>query len=327
MGKKSKPAKPKAPDYTALANQQSQLSQQLALQQTRANRPTQITPWGTVSWTEDPSGDWTQRIELSPQQQAALNAQMATQEGLSNLAQSLIGRVGETFGTPMDYSQLPAAGVVPTAGELPQADAAERQRIENALFERMRPEHARSQAALEGQLQNMGLTRGSEAWNREMERIGRQQAGERFNAMAMGGEEMQRLFNMGLARQGQQWTQGLQGAELANALRSQGLQEMLMRRSQPLNELSALMSGQQIAAPVAPGFTGATTGQSPNLLNAAAQRYQAGLDAYNAAAAQRSAFGGGIGSLIGGIGGAVFGGPSGAMIGSNIGGGLGRGLF
>lgn len=327
MGKKSKPAPPPAPDYTALANQQAQQSQQLAQQQTQANRPTQVTPWGTSSWSQDPSGEWTQKIELTPQQQAALESQLSTQQGLSGLAQGMIGRVGESFGKPMDFGKLPAAGAVPTAGALPEADAAERQRIENALFERMRPEHERAQAGLEGQLQNMGLTRGSEAWNREMERMGKQQAGERFNALSMGGEEMQRLFNMGMAKQGQQWTQGLQGAELANVLRNQGLQEMLMQRNQPLNELTALMSGQQVGMPSMPGFQGAGMGQNANLLGAAQQQYQSGLDAYNANAAQRSAFGGGIGSLIGGVGGAMLGGPMGAMIGSNIGGGAGRGLF
>lgn len=326
MGKKSKPAAPPPPDYTALANQQAQNSQALIQQQTEANRPNITTPWGTQSWTKE--GDqWNMNLTLTPEQQRALDSQMATQEGLSGLAQGLIGRVGESYKDPFSYEGLPEAGKVPVAGKLPEADAAERQRIENALFERMRPEHDRSTGKLETQLQNQGLVRGSEAWNREMERLSKLQAGERFNALSMGGEEMQRLFNMGMAKQGQEWSQGVQGSNLASLLRQQAIAERMGQRNQPLNELTALLSGQQVGNPQMPSFMGAGVGENANLVGAGQAQYQSSLDAYNAQMARRSGGLGSIGSIIGGVGGAFLGGPMGAMVGSNLGGGIGRGLY
>lgn len=53
----SKGSTPDTPDYTALANQQAQGNLQMAQYATQANRPTQITPYGTISWDNGSSFD------------------------------------------------------------------------------------------------------------------------------------------------------------------------------------------------------------------------------------------------------------------------------
>jgi len=141
-----------------------------------------------------------------------------TQSGMSgtgalNAGPSLNNYAGQGIQTSLNTSGLSA---------MPQADAAERQRIEGALFDRMRPEHQQAQSALEGKLSRMGLARGSEAWNRELQRSGDQQARERFNALEMGGQEMQRLHGMGMQNRQQGFNEALQGGQFRNQAQEQG---------------------------------------------------------------------------------------------------------
>jgi len=117
-------------------------------------------------------------------------------------------------------------------GAMPQADAAERQRIEQMMFDRMAPQHQQTQAALESKLSNMGLTRGSQQWNDEMQRMERSQADERFNAMEMGGQEMQRQFGMQMQGRQQGWDE-MQGAgAFQNAAQAQGYGQGLQQNQQ-----------------------------------------------------------------------------------------------
>lgn len=132
---------PPAPDYSSLAQQQAALTNQAAYQQTVANRPTQITPQGTLTWANNPTmqnqldaqayaqalenysknprgpapnqqdfyklmpvDNWTQTITLSPEQQALYNQQTANQQAASSAA----GQALRGFSTsPLDFSQAP----------------------------------------------------------------------------------------------------------------------------------------------------------------------------------------------------------------------------
>lgn len=46
---------PPVPDYGSLARQQAALNQQAALQNTYTNRPNQINPYGSLTWTNNPT--------------------------------------------------------------------------------------------------------------------------------------------------------------------------------------------------------------------------------------------------------------------------------
>jgi hypothetical protein len=93
----SKGSAPPAPDYTGAAQATAQGNLANLDAQTAANRPTQVTPWGTSSWTNTPgsggTSSWSQNISLSPDQQAALNSQMQIQQNQSQLAQNMQGQV------------------------------------------------------------------------------------------------------------------------------------------------------------------------------------------------------------------------------------------
>jgi hypothetical protein len=142
---------------------------------------------------------------LDPQQQAALYAQMAVQTGKSQLAQDQMGRVQSALANPFDWSNMQAYGDPGAAGGLTGAGEgimrgldpslfgdAGRQRYENALLDRMRPEQQQQQAALDAKLANMGATAGSKGWGTFNRQLGDQQSRERFNALELGGNEQQR---------------------------------------------------------------------------------------------------------------------------------------
>ena len=130
---------PDPPDYKGAAEAEAAANQEMLEYQTVANRPTQYTPWGTISWEQQAGQDgswdynyqtkqwekvgdtpptWTQTVELSPQQQASLDSQFALQEGRSGLALSLLGRAEDEFGAPMDWSQFTEFGGVPQSAAM-----------------------------------------------------------------------------------------------------------------------------------------------------------------------------------------------------------------
>ena len=61
-----------------------------------------------------------------------------------------------------------------------------------------------------------------------------------------------------------------------------------------LNEMNALLTGQQVGMPNIPSFQPSGVSETPQLLNAANMGYQGQLDAYNARMGAGSAFMGGL---------------------------------
>jgi hypothetical protein len=285
--------------------------------------------------------NWTQTTTLNPEAQRALDSQIALQGDRSELARSFMDRVSGDMSKPFDWSGLPDKGKSLEAtqfdrvGAAPRlqtdldmsANPAERMRIENALFDRMRPIHEQQNSALETKLINQGLTPGSEAYNRAFQRQGDQQSRERFNALEMGGNEMQRLLNMQIqegqfentAKQNQQgmdinttgfnnnvskdrFGQDMTISEYQNKLRQQAISEQMMQRQMSLNEMNALLSGQQVQMPNMPQFNGAAAAQPTQYLPAAQLQGQAQLDAYNAQQMGANSFTNGLFGLGGSLG-------------------------
>jgi len=143
-------------------------------------------------------------------------------------------------------SGLSGFGAVPDAG----GDMG-RQRIEQGYMDRLRPEQERSQAGLETKLANMGLTRGSEGWNRELQRQGDQNSRQQFDAMDRAGAEQTRQFNMALQGQGQQFGQALQGGQFQNSAQAQAFGQGMSQNAQNFGQQAqagAQNFGQQAQA-------------------------------------------------------------------------------
>ena len=178
-------------------------------------------------WVEQAAYDvydiptFTRETKLSPEQQALYDKQSQAALKLGDFANSQIERLSGALNTPFNLEGLPEVGDF----------ANDRQRYEEALFARLNPQLQQGRSALETQLLNQGATRGSASWDRAMDEWGRQENDARLQAVMAGGAEQSRLY------------------EMATDARSRAITERMAERNQPLNEVSALMSGSQVSMP------------------------------------------------------------------------------
>lgn len=262
MGKSS-PDPPPAPDYVGAAEASGESAKEVAAAQTFANRPDQTTPWGSTSWTPyktiDPGTGasvtaWSQDMTLDPQIQSALEAEIGQQQYRSELAQSLLGRLDEAYQEYPSFDEFGNIGDMRTSAE----DA-----MYSSLVSRLDPQWDQDQQALDIQLRNQGLQPGTEAYDNAMESFMRSRTDAynqaSFNSIAAGRDETQ----------------------LSALLRQQEISEYLLERGVPLNEINALMTGQQVAQPSMPGFTAASRAAPTDYLGATSGQYQSALDAFN----------------------------------------------
>jgi hypothetical protein len=315
-----------APDYEAAAEAQGQSSKEVTNMQTWANRPNQVTPWGSTTWdasaTRDPATgqpitQWTQNTSLTPEGQKALDDQFAITGGRSDLARQLLPRAGEEFGQEMDWSKYGDFQQGPQAGtlrgslgpEATQVNPSERYYDEagdalmNQFNARMEPKFARDTAALETQLRNRGFNPGDAGYDQALEDMRTSQndaySNAAFQATQLAGQEGSRMFGMDMGSRQQQMDElgfgnetmgaqfGLdtQQTAQANTLRQNQLAEEMQRRGFSLNEINALISGQQVAMPNMPGFQNAGRAETVQYNQAASNQFaadQAAADAQNA---------------------------------------------
>jgi hypothetical protein len=267
----------KATQNAAIADWQAQEQNKLLDKQTAENRPNQNTPWGSINWTQDDKGNWTQNVSLSPAEQAALDSQQRIKQGMSGIAEGMVGGIGDMYSNPMDWSQftqrgdvvkapgmgdyrdlgmidpgaLAAMGGGATAGSagagqasverakeyelqkkldleglsaLPEADAETRKRVEDAMYQQARsrldPMQEQRRREQLDRLYAMGGREGDEVFGREQGNLERGITDENqqaiWNSIKGGGEEMQRLFDMGMSRRQQDFGERLQSGEFGN---------------------------------------------------------------------------------------------------------------
>jgi hypothetical protein len=111
-----------------------------------------------------------------------------------------------------------------------------------------------------------------------------------FQNQALGQAQALDLARMQAQNQaiGQQYGLNQQFADAQNRLRQQAIAEQMQRRGMSLNEMNALLSGQQVNMPNMPSFAAAQRSETPNILGATQMGYDAALGAANA---QNAAFG------------------------------------
>jgi hypothetical protein len=102
--------------------------------------------------------------------------------------------------------------------------------------------------------------------------------------------------------------------------RAREVQEALMLRQMPLNELSAFMSGSQVQNPTFEGYNQGGLAQAANIYGASKDKYAAQKEYVAAKNAARAGKIGGLATLAGGVAGSFFGMP---QLGASLGGALG----
>ena len=349
MGKSS-PSPPPAPDPMATAQAQSQFNIDAARAQQQMNMVNQVTPWGSLTY--QPVGGQPQFNQQAydaalqqwqQQQQARQQAQQQPSFGGMDVSDQYRpsqqqggamqgGAGGMPMPNPADFYTTPSdrweavtqlspeqqrlletgqTGAqmmgdlgVQQLGQLQdtlgQPINLTNEETERRLMElgtsRLAPMLQQRRQQMESSLVSRGVVPGSQAWNREMEQL-RQYENDLYNQLMLSG-------------------------------RQQSVQEQLLGRTQPLNELAALMSGTQVGMPqfapvpqagvVPPDFQGQANMAHQNQL-AAWQQQQQG---------RQSALGGLFGLGGSALGGWAMGGfnPLGAAAGAASG-YTGRGNF
>lgn len=191
---------------------------------------------------------------------------------------------------------------------------------QEAIMARLEPMLAREGNAARQRLANQGLVAGGEAYTNEIGDMDRQQNDLRSQAAlqginldmaannqgysqamqnaAFGNQAMTQNYGQAAqsagvqnAAQAQDMNQRMQAAQFGNTAQQQALAQQLALRNQPLNEISALMSGSQIQTPQFGAYQGQNIAPAPIMAGAQAQNQaamqqygiqQAGVNANNA---------------------------------------------
>lgn len=287
----SNPSPPPAPDYTGAAIAQGSANIDAARASAKLSNPNIYGPTGSQTVTYE--GDVpTIRQSLAPNAQAALDAQQRVQMDLSNLGEKGISTAQNALSQPFNPSGVPGVqtslgntGNVRTSIDtswLPQAPVNAGTTGQEAIMSRLGPQLQREDADLRNRLANQGLVAGGEAYDREMNLQG-QRSNDLETQAALQGigldtSARQNAFNessqqaqFGNAGQNQQYNQALQGTQFANSAGDQSLARQLALRNQPLNEITALMSGGQIQLPQFQGYQGQNVAAAPVFGGAQAQ--------------------------------------------------------
>lgn len=309
-GKSSAPA---APDYIGQANTTAAGNLAAARSQTQANRINQITPYGSIKYTQG-DGSFDQRgydeaLGRYQNQQEQIRNNAGLQEYYGKTGQLLTSPDRNQFvgGSPDSWSssielsdtgkqlldadsrtRLRLAGLQDTAADrvaamLGNTDLSESTGMDGwdkysaLLMSRLNPDLDAQQSALDTKLANQGLTAGSEGWGTAQTQFGKQRADANVAAQLAGAQVQKQFFD--------------QSAYLRNL---------------PINELNALRTGSAVTNPTfsTPGQQGQTSG--PDLMGAANAGYTNALNDTNAKNAQSaSTTAAGIGA-VGAIAAAFF---------------------
>jgi hypothetical protein len=292
---------PAAPDYTQAAQQQAQSSQAATEAATVANRPTINTPFGQQSWELTPVIDpvtgqavssWTQNTTLTPQTQAALDSQMNIQQGKSQTAEDLLGQFREQESQPIDWNSFASFAGAPHptttggAGTGAQYDKNAADAAFNSFMGYNQPLMDQAKSQLDTQLKNQGLNVGDEAYDTAMKNLENQQSQSvqqaGYGSILTGSQIGNQNAATDLAHENQGFNQNLTSANYQDTLREAQAAEAMQRQGFSLNQINAILNGQQVGLPQTPGFATAGTSQPVQALSAAQGQGQSMLDQYNA---------------------------------------------
>lgn len=257
---------PTPPDPTATAAAQTASNEQTAGYQQSMNLIDQTTPLGSLTYTNtgtDPvtgAPKYSSNVALSPAGQNEFNLQQETGTALDNLALSGAGQVQSAMAQPQSYAGLPTLPGYDASklnADAPTANQADYTQAQKALMDQftmsLDPQWQQQQKQVEDQLSQQGISQGSDAWNTALNnfQLQKTQAYQTANNNAVTGATGIEQAQYGMANQSYQ-------DEVANALnanstalsdRQQGISESNYLRELPINEVSALLSGGQVAQP------------------------------------------------------------------------------
>ena len=258
---KSAPDPPPAPDFAGAAQATASGNTQAAQLAQQANLVNQYTPYGSLTYSQDPTSRFTSgnpsyssNVNLEPIAQKTLDTQFGLSNEMGNLAQGQIANVNQTYGTPIDLSSVNDIY----------------NKSYGAQTSRLDPQWAQNTESQAARLANQGIQQGSQAYDNSM---------RQFNQAKNDAYQQAQLAAIGTMPQTYQ---------LATAA-----------YEQPLNQLNAIRTGAQIQNPQFGSTPQQTTMPGANYLGAAQAAGQYGLDIYGQQVGAANAFNQGLFGLGG----------------------------
>lgn len=267
-----KPKAPTPPDPMETSAAQTGTNIGTAIANNTMGMVNQVTPDGSLTYStsgmQSYTDPYTGKTYEIPQYTATTQ--------LSQMGQQIKGQNDQTQLNLAQTGTAQSGFLKDYLGEIWNPDTSA---IEGRLMElgsaRLDPRFAQDEDALRTRLTNQGITTGSEAWNREMTMLG-QNKNDAYNQLMLQG-------------------------------RGQAFGELQAQRNQPINEISALLSGSQVSNPSVSMYQpqGAATTDVGGLIN---QNYAQKQANYQQQMAQRQSLMGGLFGLgAAGITGGMFG--------------------
>jgi hypothetical protein len=315
----SAPSPPPPPDPVATASAQTGENVSTAVANATLSHVNQTDPSGSTSTYsqtgttpfKDPVGgvtyqipNYAQQTTLSPAAQQIFNTNQATQGNIADTANIQSQQIGASLDTPINLKGVNLSSV----GQLPNADLSANNinKFINTNWEQpLAYQQGNEQEQFNQNLADQGINLNDPAYNQAQINEGQnfQQQQDTYANSMFANAATNILGATSLADQNQLNTVA---ANNQAALGQQGFnnQAMLTNQNQPINAITALMSGSQVSQP---NFMNVPQTQIPttDYANIVNQSYQDQLAAYNAQVQAQSASSGGLfglgGSVLGGL--------------------------
>lgn len=204
---------PKSPDPVATAQAQSGMNRDTAITQQQLNMVNQVNPWGTVGYEQTGTSGFTdsQGKWVETPQYTQTTSYTPEQQAIFDASEAAQGNLANIARDQSGFLQE----YLNTPFSFSNDDAS--QWAYDLASPRILQQQGQNEASLRSTLAAKGIREGSAAWDAEMGRMTNANT-DQLNQLALTG-------------------------------RGQAFSEAVASRNQPLNEITALMSGSQIANP------------------------------------------------------------------------------
>lgn len=272
------PAPPQQVNPALAVAAQSAANQEAIRESARISAIDQFSPFGSLTFQRDDEGIPTAQIQsLTPEGQTALDTQFDLTNTLGNAA---LSQAAFLPGDRFSLEGLPETA--PNTLELDPLQTNEGlfgpniDEIQNALYESqtslLRPDFEQTEERLIQSLADRGIPLTSRAGQLELDRFQRQRDDTLSRianaAVLAGGQEHSRLFGHQLQGRQQNVAEQTQNINLRDAARSRSINERLLERQTPFNELAAFLQGAPAISTPQFGNTPQFNVQPPDVIGA-----------------------------------------------------------
>jgi hypothetical protein len=320
-----KPSTPPAPDYTGAAEKTAAGNIEAARMATKANRINQVTPYGSLTYSQTPSKKFDQSgyqkaVDAYNSAPQSVQYSQPTTTGSGDMAETTYSQqsMAQPRGNAPDREHYmiedPDAGWTQTTNLTPQAQETlnKQQALSNQYADIAQAGLTKARSTLENPeldlsaLPARAMNVGQTAQDAIMSRLNPQFANQEESLRARMANQGITLGSKAYGTEMQQQSQGrndammqaaLQGINLDQQNRSSALQEQAYLKDRPLNMINALRSGAQVQNPQFQQFAQQQTTPGANYSGAAQNQYSADMNNYNAQQAQSSGMMGGLFNL------------------------------